>query len=78
MVSDQRRPWTPAKPEESQKRCRPFKKEYALFLKIQKKCFFFHPMTSTVLRREGVSDSKRLKTTPFILLLFEPECQYTR
>uniref|UniRef100_A0A2H1VXI2 SFRICE_007462 n=1 Tax=Spodoptera frugiperda TaxID=7108 RepID=A0A2H1VXI2_SPOFR len=33
MVSDQRRPWTPATPEESQVRCRPFKKEYALFLK---------------------------------------------
>uniref|UniRef100_A0A2H1WSS9 SFRICE_036755 n=1 Tax=Spodoptera frugiperda TaxID=7108 RepID=A0A2H1WSS9_SPOFR len=24
-------------------------------------------------RREGVSDSYRLKTTPFLLLLFEPE-----
>uniref|UniRef100_A0A2H1WDZ7 SFRICE_020825 n=1 Tax=Spodoptera frugiperda TaxID=7108 RepID=A0A2H1WDZ7_SPOFR len=33
MVSDQRRPWTPATPEESQGRCRPFKKESALFLK---------------------------------------------
>ena len=25
MVSDHRRPWTPATPEESQVRCRPFK-----------------------------------------------------
>uniref|UniRef100_A0A2H1VHR4 SFRICE_011652 n=1 Tax=Spodoptera frugiperda TaxID=7108 RepID=A0A2H1VHR4_SPOFR len=34
MVSDQYRPWTPATPEESQVRCRPFKKEYALFLNV--------------------------------------------
>uniref|UniRef100_A0A2H1WFB2 SFRICE_002495 n=1 Tax=Spodoptera frugiperda TaxID=7108 RepID=A0A2H1WFB2_SPOFR len=30
----QRRPWTPATPEEPQVRCRRFKKEYALFLKV--------------------------------------------
>lgn len=31
MVSDKRRPWTPASPEEAQMRCRPFIKEYVLF-----------------------------------------------
>uniref|UniRef100_A0A2H1WCA5 SFRICE_004332 n=1 Tax=Spodoptera frugiperda TaxID=7108 RepID=A0A2H1WCA5_SPOFR len=35
MVSDQRRPWTPVIPEKSQVRCRPFKKDYALFLKFE-------------------------------------------
>uniref|UniRef100_A0A2H1WX60 SFRICE_034919 n=1 Tax=Spodoptera frugiperda TaxID=7108 RepID=A0A2H1WX60_SPOFR len=37
MVGDQRHPWTPVTPEETQVRCRSFKKEYALFLMIQKK-----------------------------------------
>ncbi|CAH0701753.1 unnamed protein product [Spodoptera exigua] len=37
MVNDRRRPWTPATPEESQVRCRPFKKEYARFLKVGKR-----------------------------------------
>ncbi|RVE40899.1 hypothetical protein evm_014451 [Chilo suppressalis] len=34
MVSDHRRPWTLATPRVSQMRCRPLRKEYALFLKI--------------------------------------------
>uniref|UniRef100_A0A2H1V546 SFRICE_005136 n=1 Tax=Spodoptera frugiperda TaxID=7108 RepID=A0A2H1V546_SPOFR len=34
IVSYQRRPWTPATPEEPQVRCRPFKKEDALLLKV--------------------------------------------
>ena len=34
MVRDYCRPWTPATPEETQVRCRPSKKEYALFLKV--------------------------------------------
>uniref|UniRef100_A0A2H1WUZ3 SFRICE_023606 n=1 Tax=Spodoptera frugiperda TaxID=7108 RepID=A0A2H1WUZ3_SPOFR len=34
MVSDQRRSWTPATPEKTQVRCRPFKKGYALFLRV--------------------------------------------
>ncbi|RVE40840.1 hypothetical protein evm_014510 [Chilo suppressalis] len=34
MVSDHRRPWTLATPGVSQMRCRPLRKEYALFLKV--------------------------------------------
>ncbi|RVE42735.1 hypothetical protein evm_012618 [Chilo suppressalis] len=34
MVSDHRRPWTLATPVVSQMRCRPLRKEYALFLKV--------------------------------------------
>ncbi|RVE43205.1 hypothetical protein evm_012154 [Chilo suppressalis] len=34
MVSDHRRPWTLATPGVSQMRCRPLRKEYAVFLKV--------------------------------------------
>ncbi|RVE51259.1 hypothetical protein evm_004063 [Chilo suppressalis] len=48
MVSDHRRPWTLATPGESQMRCRPLRKEYALFFEgswvvlVRKHCWRQH------------------------------------
>uniref|UniRef100_A0A2H1V025 SFRICE_019212 n=1 Tax=Spodoptera frugiperda TaxID=7108 RepID=A0A2H1V025_SPOFR len=50
MVSDRCHPWTLETPETSQVRCRPFKKEYALFLKLASELKFGFRLKQNVIR----------------------------